>query len=245
MLAHEQYFSVIYEDNHLIVVNKKAGLLVQGDESGDLCLVDVVKDYLKHKYEKQSAVFCGLPHRLDRPVSGLVVMTKTSRALERMNKIFSTRSVKKTYWAIVGRKPEPMSGHLRHWLVKDRNRNTVSYAEKEVPNSQLAELDYQLIKPLNPHYLIEVNPITGRPHQIRVQLSALDCSILGDLKYGYPKANADMSIALHARRIEFLHPVRKQNVVFEANVPNSEVWASVRRLMPKAVAPPPPLLAEN
>lgn len=217
-------FHIVYEDNHLIIVSKRAGLLVHGDKTGDKTLEEYVKEYIKETYNKPGDVFLGTVHRLDRPVSGLVVFAKTSKALERMNEIFKKRKVQKTYWAVTGRKPADKSGKLTHWLVKNNETNTVTAYDYEVPNSQKAELSYRYIGKINLHHLIEVTPITGRPHQIRVQLASMGCPIRGDVKYGYPKANADGNINLHARRIYFVHPVKKEPLLCKAPVPENAFW---------------------
>lgn len=230
-------FQVIYEDNHLIIVNKEAGVLVQGDATGDVCLLDMVKDYIKEAYNKPGAVFLGTVHRLDRPVSGLVVFARTSKALERMNEIFRRRDVQKTYWAVVKRKPAEKKGKLVHWLVKDEKRNVTTAHEYEVPGSQKAELSYRWLGEINKFHLLEVNPITGRPHQIRVQLSSMGCPIRGDVKYGYPKGNADGSINLHARRLFFEHPVKKEPIICKAGVPNDPFWEEFLTLDKEEIKP--------
>jgi 23S rRNA pseudouridine1911/1915/1917 synthase len=217
-------FQVVYEDNHLIVVNKSAGILVQPDETKDKTLSDYVKEYIKTKYNKPGEVFLGTVHRLDRPVSGLVVFARTSKALERMNELFRKRDIQKTYWAVVKRKPEKKQGKLTDWLVKNDNNNTVKAYDTEVAGSQKAELTYRVLGEINHNYLLEVNPITGRPHQIRVQLAKMGCPIRGDVKYGYPKPNADASINLHARRLYFIHPVQKTPVICKAGVPENGFW---------------------
>lgn len=217
-------FHIIYEDNHLIIVNKAAGIIVHEDKTKDKTLEDYVKEYIKETYDKPGEVYLGTVHRLDRPVSGLVVFAKTSKALTRMNEIFRKRLVQKTYWAITDRKPEKKSGKLTHWLVKSTEKNVVKAYDTEVPDSQKAELNYRYIGTLNKHHLIEVEPITGRPHQIRVQLASMGCPIRGDLKYGYPKPNHDGSINLHARRIYFIHPVKKEPVLCKAAVPENPFW---------------------
>lgn len=217
-------FHVIYEDNHLIIVSKKAGVLVHADKTGDKTLEDYIKEYIKEKYDKPGDVFLGTIHRLDRPVSGLVVFAKTSKALERMNELFKKRKVQKTYWAITGRKPQEKSGKLTHWLVKNSENNTVTAYDYEVPNSQKAELNFRYIGKINLHHLIEVEPITGRPHQIRIQLASMGCPIRGDIKYGYPKPNNDGSINLHSRRIYFIHPVKKEPLICKAPVPETAFW---------------------
>ncbi|WP_128545411.1 RluA family pseudouridine synthase [Larkinella soli] len=217
-------YVVVYEDNHLIVVNKEPGVLVQSDRTGDRTLLDMVKDYIREKYNKPGDVFLGTVHRLDRPVSGLVVFARTSKALERMNEVFRKRQVQKTYWAVVGRRPKEEKGKLTHFLLKDENSNTVKAYEDEVPGSLKAELSYRLLGRINDHYLLEVNPITGRPHQIRVQLASMGCPIRGDVKYGFPRPNQDSSINLHARRLYFVHPVKKEPLVCKAGVPNNPFW---------------------
>jgi 23S rRNA pseudouridine1911/1915/1917 synthase len=217
-------FHVIYEDNHLIVVNKTAGIIVHEDITRDKTLEDYVKEYIKVKYNKPGDVYLGTVHRLDRPVSGIVVFAKTSKALTRMNEIFRKRQIQKTYWAITQRIPKIKKGRLTHYLVKNQDKNIVSAHENEVPNSLKAELDYRYIGTINKHHLIEVHPITGRPHQIRVQLAAIGCPIKGDLKYGSDKPNADASINLHARRIYFKHPVKNEPLIIKASVPEIPFW---------------------
>lgn len=220
----KQPFYVLYEDNHLIIVNKAAGVLVQGDATGDKTLSDYVKDYVKEKYNKPGDVFLGTVHRLDRPVSGIVVFARTSKALERMNEIFRRRDVQKTYWAVVGKKPEKKSAKLTHWLVKNEEKNTVKAFDTEVPGSQKAELTYRYLGEINHYHLLEVNPVTGRPHQIRVQLASMGCPIRGDVKYGYPRLNPEGNINLHARRLYFVHPVKKEPILVKAPLPENPFW---------------------
>jgi 23S rRNA pseudouridine1911/1915/1917 synthase len=217
-------FSVIYEDNHLIIVNKQSGVLVQGDQTGDVPLSEMVKMYLKEKYNKQGNVFCGVIHRIDRPVSGLVMLAKTSKSLERMNLQFKNREIHKTYWAISKNRPAESKGHLTHWLRKDHEKNKVAAFVKQVPDSQLAELDYRFLQERSGYNLIEVNPITGRPHQIRVQMKQIGCVIVGDVKYGFPTMNSDGSIHLHARSVQFMHPVQKTTLSVEAELPKESIW---------------------
>ncbi|MHA4894508.1 RluA family pseudouridine synthase [Pedobacter sp. PWIIR3] len=215
---------ILYEDNHLIAVNKKAGDIVQVDETGDEPLDEQVKKYLAKKYNKPNSAFLGVVHRLDRPVSGVILFAKTSKALERMNAMFKNREVKKTYWAVVRNKPSQMSGTLVHWLVKNPQKNVVTYYKTEVQGSQRAELSFRVITELNDYYLIEVDPLTGRSHQIRVQLSSLGSPIVGDNKYGYPRGSRKGSICLHARRLQFMHPVKKEPVNIFARLPIDGFW---------------------
>lgn len=221
---------ILYEDNHLLVFNKQAGVLVQADITGDEPLVEAGKAYLKEKYDKPGAVFLGVVHRLDRPVSGVVVLARTSKALSRMNRLFQTKEVQKTYWAIVSSKPKSVEGTLVHWLQKDNSRNVTKAFSKEIPDSKRAELDYTLLAQQKDDFLLEVKPLTGRPHQIRVQLAALSCPIKGDLKYGYPSPNPDQNIALHARKLSFIHPVKKERISIVAPLPKAAYWQNFRHL---------------
>jgi 23S rRNA pseudouridine1911/1915/1917 synthase len=224
-------FSVIYEDNHLLIVNKSAGVLVQGDATGDTPLVELCKDYIKRKYSKPGAVFLGVVHRIDRPVSGIVVLARTSKALERMNELFRDRQTKKTYWAVVRAKPPKDEETLVHWLIKDERKNKTTAYAQEHPDTLRSELTYKIIGQEYGHWLLEVNPVTGRPHQIRVQLASIGCPIKGDLKYGYAEPNADESICLHSRRLRFTHPVRKEAVEFEAKLPEIPEWQPFAKYM--------------
>lgn len=230
-------FQVVYEDNHLLIVNKEPGILVQGDATGDKCLLDMLKEYIKEEYDKPGAVFLGTVHRLDRPVSGLVVFARTSKALERMNEIFRKRDVQKTYWAVVKNRPPEKKGRLVHWLVKDEKRNVTTAYDYEVQGSQRAELFYRVLGEVNKFNLIEVTPITGRPHQIRVQLASMNCPIRGDVKYGFPKANPDGNINLHARRLYFEHPVKKEPLICRAGLPNDPFWEEFLVLDDEQVKP--------
>ena len=222
-------YQVVYEDNHLLIVNKEPGILVQGDRTGDTTLLDVLKDYVREKYNKPGEVFLGLVHRLDRPVSGLVVFARTSKALERMNELFRKRSIQKTYWAVVRRKPAKDADRLVNWLVKDEQKNQVTVYDYEAPGSQKAELSYRILGKINEHYLLEVNPITGRPHQIRAQLAHMGCPIRGDVKYGYDRAVPDKKIYLHARRLYFIHPIKQPDglerpMICKAGLPRDPFW---------------------
>lgn len=217
-------FQVVYEDNHLLIVNKANGLLVQGDKSRDKTLLDYGKTYIKEKYGKPGEVFLGLAHRLDRPVSGLVVLCRTSKSLERMTKMFRERKIQKIYWAVVKRRVPEKKGKLVHWLEKNEDRNKVQVYDFPKDGAQKAELKYRLMGTMNDHKLIEVEPITGRPHQIRAQLGQVGAPIRGDVKYGFPKANLDASIHLHARKLFFNHPVKKEPLVCVAAVPETQFW---------------------
>lgn len=216
--------TVVYEDNHIIVVNKTASEIVQADKTGDTPLSETVKQYLKEKYQKPGNVFIGVTHRLDRPVSGLVIFAKTSKALTRLNEMFRTNAVKKTYWAVVKNAPKEPEGELVHFLVRNEKQNKSYAYEKEVPNSKKAVLDYRLIARSDHYYLLEVDLKTGRHHQIRCQLAKLGCPIKGDLKYGAQRSNPDGSICLHARRVRFVHPVSKELIELEAPLPPGNLW---------------------
>ncbi|MBQ8501200.1 MAG: RNA pseudouridine synthase [Bacteroides sp.] len=220
--------TVVYEDNHIIIVNKTASEIVQGDKTGDIPLSDTVKQYLKEKYAKPGNVFIGVTHRLDRPVSGLVVFAKTSKALARMNEMFKNGEVKKTYWAVVKNRPPQEEGTLTHWLVRNEKQNKSYAYPTEKPGSKKAVLHYRLIAASDNYYLLEVDLQTGRHHQIRCQLAKMGCSIKGDLKYGFPRSNADGSICLHARFIRFVHPVSKNLIEVEAPVPSGNLWAGFK-----------------
>ncbi len=224
MNSTPQNLQIIFEDNHLIVINKRSGDIVQGDKTGDLPLSEVVKLYLKEKYNKPGDVFLGVVHRLDRPTSGVVVFSKTSKALSRLNKAFANRDTQKTYWAVVKNKPKQDSARLIHYLKRNPKQNK-SYAHiKPVPESKEAVLSYQLIKSLDNYHLLDISLETGRHHQIRSQLSAIGCPIKGDLKYGFDRSNKDGSIHLHARKLSITHPVRKENITFEATPPDDVIW---------------------
>lgn len=218
---------VVYEDNHIIIVSKESGEIVQGDKTGDVPLSETVKQYIKDKYQKPGAVFLGVTHRLDRPVSGLVVFARTSKALTRLNNMFRNGEVHKTYWAIVQSPPQSQEGTLRHWLVRNERQNKSYAHDHEVPDSKEAVLKYQLMGQSERYWLLEVNLLTGRHHQIRCQLAAMGCPIKGDLKYGARRSNPDGSISLLARRIEFVHPVSKESIVVESPLPADRLWQSI------------------
>lgn len=219
---------VVYEDNHIIIVNKSCSEIVQGDKTGDKPLSEKVKEYLKDKYAKPGNVFCGVVHRLDRPVSGLVVFAKTSKALARLNNMFKDKEVKKTYWAIVSDKPRNDEAVLEDYLVKNERQNKSYAHSKPVEGSKKAILDYRVIGKSDRYYLLEVHLHTGRHHQIRCQLANIGCPIRGDLKYGARRSNPDGGISLHARHIEFVHPVSHITVSVTAPVPDEGVWKAFK-----------------
>lgn len=214
--------SIIYEDNHLLIVEKSSGWLVQPDETGDATLTDWVTEYIRKKYKKEGNVFCQPCHRLDRPVAGLVAFARTSKALERMNKMFRDHEIQKTYLAIVGGIPANHEGTLVHWLEKDETKNKSKAYGKQKGKSKRAELSYELMATHGKTSLLKILPKTGRPHQIRVQMKAMECPIKGDMKYGFPKSNQDKSIALHAVKLDFIHPVKKEpiTVISKPNWPD-------------------------
>ena len=216
--------TVVYEDNHIIVVNKTASEIVQGDKTGDTPLSETVKSYIKEKYSKPGNVFLGVVHRLDRPVSGLVVFAKTSKALARLNEMFRNGEVKKTYWAIVKNRPKEIEADLEHFLLRNESQNKSYAYDKEIKGSKRAKLHYRLINSSDNYYLLEVELKTGRHHQIRCQLAKIGCPIRGDLKYGFPRSNPDGSISLHARNISFIHPVSKELIDVTAPVPQDNLW---------------------
>ena len=215
---------ILHEDNHLIIINKRVGDLVQGDKTGDKPLSEIVKEYIKEKYNKPGEVFLGVVHRLDRPTSGIVVFARTSKALTRMNELFSNRETRKTYWAVVKNKPLKSEDTLVHFIKRNEKNNTSKAHLKEVPDSKSAVLDYTIIKSLDNYFALEINLHTGRHHQIRAQLSAIGCPIKGDLKYGFDRSNSDGGIHLHARKLVFNHPVSKENLTILAATPDDLIW---------------------
>lgn len=220
---------VLFEDNHLIAVNKRSGDIVQGDKTGDVPLPEIIKEWLKVKYGKPGNVFCGVIHRLDRPVSGVVLFAKTSKGLSRMTEQFREKETNKTYWAIVKNKPAVPEGKLVHYLLKDEKSNKSKAFDKEIKGSKRAELLYKLIASGENYHLLEVNLLTGRHHQIRAQLAKMGCSIKGDLKYGSERSNRDGSISLHSRQLSFVHPVSKETITLTAPVPNDKLWLDLER----------------
>ena len=218
---------VLYEDNHIIIVYKEAGEIVQGDKTGDEPLSEIVKRWIKDKYQKPGNVFLGIVHRLDRPVSGLVVFAKTSKALTRLNNMFRNGEVHKTYWAIVTRPPFEKEATLTDWLVRNERQNKSYAYNHQVPTSKKSILHYKVINQSERYTLLEINLMTGRHHQIRCQLSNMDCPIKGDLKYGAQRSNSDGSISLLSRRIEFIHHVSKENICVESPLPNDNLWQAI------------------
>ena len=216
--------SILFEDNHLIVINKKPSEIVQGDKTGDKTMPDTIKEYLKVKYNKPGNVFCGVIHRLDRPTSGAVVFARTSKGLERMNAQFREKETNKVYWAIVEQKPENPEGTLVHFLKKNETKNKSFVTDSEKGGAKEAILTYQLIASSERYHLLEITLETGRHHQIRAQLAAIGCFIKGDIKYGAKRSNEDGSICLHARRLTINHPVTKEVLTFTADTPNSAIW---------------------
>lgn len=220
---------VLYEDNHIIVVYKESGEIVQGDKTGDKPLSETIKAWIKEKYAKPGNVFLGVVHRLDRPVSGLVVFAKTSKALSRLNDMFRKGEVKKTYWAMVQTPPAEPEGTLTNWLVRNEKQNKSYAYDHEVPNAKKAILKYKTVGQTEHYTLLEVNLLTGRHHQIRCQLSAIGCPIKGDLKYGARRSNPDGSISLLSRTVEFIHPVSKENISVISPLPAEKVWDNFRK----------------
>lgn len=217
---------VLYEDNHFIIINKRASEIVQGDKTGDVPLSEVVKEYLKVKYNKPGQVFIGVVHRVDRPVSGCIIFAKTDKGLTRMNKLIHDREITKTYWAVVKNKPPEESGRLLHFLLKNEKQNKSYVVKPSVAGAQKAELIYKVLAKSDNYYLLEVELLTGRHHQIRAQLAEIGCPIKGDLKYGFPRSNPDASICLHARSIEFVHPIKKEKIKVVADPPDDILWKS-------------------
>ena len=215
---------VVYEDNHIIVVNKTSSEIVQGDKTGDMPLSEMIKQYLKEKYNKPGNVFVGVTHRLDRPVSGLVIFAKTGKALSRLNEMFKLGEIHKTYWAIVKNRPSELEAVLEHFLVRNEKQNKSYAYDREKPGSKKAVLHYRLIGCSENYFLLEVDLKTGRHHQIRCQLAKMGCPIKGDLKYGFPRSNPDGSICLHARYVSFVHPVSKELIELEAPLPEGNLW---------------------
>lgn len=227
--------TVLYEDNHIIAVNKTCSEIVQGDKTGDEPLSETIKKYIKQKYNKPGDVFLGVTHRLDRPVSGVVLFAKTSKALTRLNEMFKTQEIKKTYWAIVKNEPPQTTGRLEHFLVRNEKQNKSVAHEKMVPNAKKAALTYNVIAKSDNYYLLEINLETGRHHQIRCQLAKMGTPIKGDLKYGFARSNQNGGISLHARRVAFTHPVSKLEIDLTAPVPEDDaLWKAMEKLTVKS-----------
>jgi len=224
MHSTKNNLQVLFEDNHLLIVNKRAGDIVQGDKTGDKPLSEVVKEYIKSKYQKPGNVFLGVVHRLDRPTTGIVIFARTSKALERLNKMFREKEVSKTYWALVKGLPSPKKNSLVHFLKKNPKNNKSSAFKRQISESKIAKLQYNTLKILDNYSLLEVNLETGRHHQIRCQLSTIGHPIKGDLKYGFNRSNKDGSIHLHARKIKFTHPVNKDIINLTAPLPKDNLW---------------------
>lgn len=221
--------TVLYEDNHIIIVNKNSSEIVQGDKTGDKPLSEIVKDWLKEKYQKPGNVFCGVTHRLDRPVSGIVIFAKTSKALSRLNEMFKNKEIKKTYWAIVKNNPPKMEDTLVNHLIKNEKQNKSYAYDTEKPNTKKAILHYKLLAKSDKYNLLEIDLQTGRHHQIRCQLANIGCTIKGDLKYGADRSNTDGGISLHSRKVSFIHPVSKEIIEVTAPVPNDNLWKNFER----------------
>lgn len=224
IVSDKNNLQVLHEDNHIIVVNKRVGDIVQGDKTGDKPLSEVVKEYIKVKYNKPGEVYLGVVHRLDRPTTGIVVFARTSKALTRLNDLFKNRETQKTYWAIVKNKPSKTEDRLIHFIKRNEKNNTSKAHLKEVPDSKMASLDYSVFKELTNYFALEINLHTGRHHQIRAQLAAIGSPIKGDLKYGFDRSNPDGGIHLHARKLVFIHPVTKEEIKIIAPVPSEVIW---------------------
>ena len=222
---------VLYEDNHFIAINKRGGDIVQVDDSGDKSLEEMVKEFLAIKYNKPNEAFIGVIHRLDRPVSGMILFAKTSKGLDRMNRLFHDRKVKKSYLAVVREKPKQMKGTLKNWLQRDRKKMITKAYDREVKNGSYAELDYEVIGSLEGYYLLKVNPLTGRTHQIRSQLSYMGCPIVGDNKYGYPRGSLLRTICLHSRSLSFTHPIKNEEMIIKAGLPKDGFWEKFNSLL--------------
>ena len=226
ILSNYHNLQVLFEDNHLIIINKRSGDIVQGDKTKDTPLVEIVKEYLKIKHDKPGNVYLGVIHRIDRPTSGIVMFAKTSKALSRMNAMLKNQDVNKLYWAITQNKPDNKTGKLIHWLRKNPKNNKSTHFSKETANTKKAVLNYRILKTLDNYYLLEIKMESGRHHQIRCQLQAIGCPIKGDIKYGSKRTNKDGSIDLHARNLQFIHPVTKKEIDITAPVRDEKIWKS-------------------
>lgn len=222
---------VIYEDNHYIAINKRAGDIVQVDTTGDKSMEDMVKEYLAAKYEKPNGAFLGVIHRLDRPVSGMILFAKTSKGLDRMNRLFHDRKVSKTYLAVVRNRPPKKSDTLKNWLLRDRKKMITKAYDREVKGGSHAELSYEIVGEFDGYYLLQVTPLTGRTHQIRCQLAHMGCPIVGDNKYGYPRGSLRRSICLHSRALTFVHPIKEEGMTITAALPVDGFWEKFNSLL--------------
>ena len=228
IISNKNNLQVLFEDNHIIAINKRCGDIVQGDKTGDKPLSEIVKSFLKTKYSKPGNVYLGIPHRLDRPTSGVVMFAKTSKSLSRLNKIFKDGKVQKYYWAVTKNKPEKQEDTLIHWLRKNEKTNKSTYFKKETVKAKKAVLHYRVLKKLERYFIIEIELVTGRHHQIRCQLSAMGCPVRGDLKYGYDRSNNDGGIDLHAKKIIFEHPVSGKKIIIDAPVRDTKIWNATK-----------------
>lgn len=222
---------VIYEDNHYIAISKRAGDIVQVDGTGDKSLEDMVNTYLTHKYQKPNGAFVGVIHRLDRPVSGMILFAKTSKGLDRMNRLFHDRKVVKTYLAVVRNRPPQTADILKNWLLRDRKKMVTKAYDREVKGSNFAQLDYEVLGTLDGYYLLKISPLTGRTHQIRCQLAYMGCPIVGDNKYGYPRGSLRRTICLHSRSLEFIHPIKNEKTTLTAKLPADGFWEKFDSLL--------------
>ena len=228
IISNKNNLQVLFEDNHIIAINKRCGDIVQGDKTGDKPLSEIVKSFLKTKYSKPGNVYLGIPHRLDRPTSGVVMFAKTSKSLSRLNKIFKDGKVQKYYWAVTKNNPEKQEDTLIHWLRKNEKTNKSTYFKKETVKAKKAVLHYRVLKKLERYFIIEIKLVTGRHHQIRCQLSAIGCPVRGDLKYGYDRSNNDGGIDLHAKKIIFEHPVSGKKIIIDAPVRDTKIWNATK-----------------
>lgn len=228
IISNKNNLQVLFEDNHIIAINKRCGDIVQGDKTGDKPLSEIVKSFLKTKYSKPGNVYLGIPHRLDRPTSGVVMFAKTSKSLSRLNKIFKDGKVQKYYWAVTKNNPEKQEDTLIHWLRKNEKTNKSTYFKKETVKAKKAVLHYRVLKKLERYFIIEIKLVTGRHHQIRCQLSAIGCPVRGDLKYGYDRSNNDGGIDLHAKKIIFEHPINGKKIIIDAPVRDTKIWNATK-----------------
>ena len=228
IISNKNNLQVLFEDNHIIAINKRCGDIVQGDKTGDKPLSEIVKSFLKTKYSKPGNVYLGIPHRLDRPTSGVVMFAKTSKSLSRLNKIFKDSKVQKYYWAVTKNNPEKQEDTLIHWLRKNEKTNKSTYFKKETVKAKKAVLHYRVLKKLERYFIIEIELVTGRHHQIRCQLSAIGCPVRGDLKYGYDRSNNDGGIDLHAKKIIFEHPINGKKIIIDAPVRDTKIWNATK-----------------